>query len=258
MNFGNNTFTMTKAQLDTAVTDTNLQEDIDGTAVTDVVATTSDHILIQDADNSNALRRDSIADVLALVNTDTGLASVQVFTTNGTWTRPTDITKVLMFVTGGGGNGGDRGSTYNYYASGGSGGAGGTAIKLLDVSAIASSTITVSTGGGTSSWADGTNTISGNGGSNGGDAYHERGGSRGSGGSASGGDLNITGGNGQGGGTPWAGNDTFPGTENAEPAMGAASFWGSEGAYGSGGYGTADSSTGGSGSAGVVFVLEFK
>ena len=53
-------------------------------------------------------------------STPSGLNSVQVFTSSGTWTRPSGITKVIMYVTGGGGNGG--GSTGNNYYAGAGGG----------------------------------------------------------------------------------------------------------------------------------------
>lgn len=206
--------------------------------------------------------------IAALGSVTAGAQSVQVFTASGTWTRPSGITKVLMFVTGGGSGSGD--STINDMPEGG-GGAGGTAIKFLDVSSIASSTITVGAGGaveasgGNSSWADGTNTVTGNGG---GVADNE---TAGTGGSASGGDLNITGGDGQ--------TTTQQGSNGSAGGTGGASFWGGGGrgglgntsgtggngragqAYGSGGGGGAPGSTadgsGAAGKAGVVFVLEF-
>ena len=148
-----------------------------------------------------------------------GLASVQVFTTLGSqpWTRPTGITKVIVEVLGGGGSGGKRNS--NGAAMGGGGG-GGYAKKLLDVSSIASATIVVGAGGASqttndtngnagvaSSWSDGTNTITGNGGT-GGEGTTPYG--RKVGGTGVGGDFNVQGGTGTaGGGSNYAGSTIY-------------------------------------------------
>ena len=98
-----------------------------------------------------------------------GLASVQTFTTSGTWTKPTGVQKVIIEVQGAGGGGSQNASQNTRCISGGGG---GYAKKFLDVSSISTSTITVGaagtggtaavgTIGGDSSWADGTNTITG-------------------------------------------------------------------------------------------------
>jgi hypothetical protein len=81
----------------------------------------------------------------------------QIFTTVGTstWTRPTGCKKVKVTVIGGGGGsggakavaGGGHPSSSNHKVCGGSGGGGGTSIKLLDVTNIASVTVTVGDGG---------------------------------------------------------------------------------------------------------------
>ena len=95
----------------------------------------------------------------------TGFTSVQVFTAASTWTRPTDITKVIVEVQAGGGGG----SSGNGTQWGGCGGGGSYVKQFIDVSSIATSPILVgaagaggtsATTGGTSSWIDGTNTIS--------------------------------------------------------------------------------------------------
>lgn len=75
-----------------------------------------------------------------------GLVSQQVFTSNGTWTKPTGIKTVKVYVTGGGGAG--SGVAGNQYDDSGQGGAaGGTAIKIIDVSSISSVTVTIGAGG---------------------------------------------------------------------------------------------------------------
>jgi len=134
-----------------------------------------------------------------------GLNSVQTFTSSGTWTRPSGVTKVIIEVQGAGGGGSYRQSSAPEYLAGASGG--GYAKKFLDVSSISTSTITVGSGGasvnggsssapgndgGDSSWADGTNTITGSGGAQGGNDATSRWGKIG--GTASGGDINIPGG----------------------------------------------------------------
>jgi len=136
-----------------------------------------------------------------LSGVDTGLSSVQTFTSSGTWTRPTGVTKVIMEIQGAGGAGSRSDSTDNK-RHGGAGG--GYAKKFLDVSSISTATITVGAGGaatssndtaggdgGASSWADGTNTITGNGGAGGSASANIPS----AGGTATGGDLNIQGGN---------------------------------------------------------------
>ena len=93
-----------------------------------------------------------------------GLASVQKFTSSGTWTRPTGITKVIVEVQAAGGGAGNSNSTW-----GGNGGGGSYVKQFIDVSSISTSTLVVGAAGasgtspatgGTSSWTDGTNTIS--------------------------------------------------------------------------------------------------
>ena len=72
----------------------------------------------------------------------------QIFSTAGTytWTKPDGCSKVKVTVVGGGGGGGaSRGNPGTGRSTGGCGG--GTAIKLIDVSSIASETVTVGAGG---------------------------------------------------------------------------------------------------------------
>ena len=190
-----------------------------------------------------------------------GLDSVQTFTSSGTWTRPSGITKVIMKVQGGGG-GGSRG-TQN---SGGAGG--GYCEKFLDVSSISTSTITVGAAGvatsvsgsggdgGASSWADGTNTITGGGG-DGGDASATY--AIAYGGTATGGDVNIVGQSAMQ--TPaWnSPGDSILGFGGLYPPNGVAT--GAQDAVGYGGGGSAwsgYSQATGAGSQGIVIVWEYK
>jgi len=202
------------------------------------------------------------AGVASWAAAESGLASVQTFTTSATWTRPTGITKVVMEVQGAGG-GGCRGGSYHH-----SGGGGGYAKKFLDVSSISTSTITVGasgagaangvtgngSAGGLSKWADGTNTVTGNGGagaSNSVNAYT-------AGGTSTGGDINIPGQN--NGSNTLVGGDSilgFGGIPSLSSDLPAGSKDGA--GYGGGGSGwTGYSFACGSGSGGIVIVWEYK
>tara|TARA_R100000654_G_scaffold9025_2_gene20947 strand:+ start:9516 stop:11081 length:1566 start_codon:yes stop_codon:yes gene_type:complete len=83
----------------------------------------------------------------SVATSDAGLQSMQVFTSNGTYTRPTGITKVKVTVIGGGGGGGgsrsQSGNGETIAVAGGGGGGGATAIKIIDVSSISSTAVTV-------------------------------------------------------------------------------------------------------------------
>lgn len=206
----------------------------------------------------------------------TGFTSVQKFTSSSTWTRPADITKVIVEVVGGGGSSG-LGATNWMFA--GSGGSAGYAKKFIDVSSVTNAVLLVGAGGvknagtaaGNSSWIDtayeGSSTIVGGGGGNGTNASapstHGVGGVAGT---ASGGDLNIVGGDGGYGGA----NTALTSTRGSFLSTGGAGMRRTVDGYGvstvgpayGGGAGsgkgnnvTADGAAGG---VGVVIVWEYK
>ena len=185
--------------------------------------------------------------------------SAQVFTSNGTFTIPTGVTKLKITVVGGGGGGG--GGTV-----GGGGGAGGAAISYLS-SLTPGNTLSVTIGasgtggasgvagtaGGTSSVASGTQsitTISTTGGGGGGAGQNPGG----LGGTGTNGTLNLGGGDGAGG---VLGCTTTPGGNGGSSLLGG----GGKGNYGGGnpaspgrayGGGGGGGNTSGAGFAGVV------
>ena len=190
-----------------------------------------------------------------------GLQSQQVFTSSGstTWTKPAGVNLIKVYITGGGGGG--MGSSNSYKCSGG---AGGTAIKVIDVSAISSVTVTIGAGGtpsqnsvsagtgGTSSFGAHCSATGGNGGWS--PAWYG-----GKGGVGTGGDINLTGTGGEfesstnttaaGGGSLWGGGGT--GLEGMNTS--------SNGHHGGGGGGADNATTSyGYGGVGICVVEEYK
>ena len=172
---------------------------------------------------------------------------------SGTYTVPSDVLSLLIFVAGAGGI--SYSAVSNWYATGGGGGGGYTEKYISSIAAGTQFTITVSPAATSSTNASDT-TVTGGGvtlvaqaGRNG------INGSGGLGGSASGGDVNFTGGNGGNGG-PWTisggggggsgagrhGNGKNGGTGSNTPGGGIVGAGGGGGGTGSAGSG----STGGS------------
>lgn len=196
---------------------------------------------------------------------DSGLASVQIFTSSGTWTKPSGVRLLMVEVQGAGGSGSNGGAGN---ASNKNGASGGYVKKLIDVSSIASATITIGTGGAASSsttgnaggdsvWSDGTNTLTaGGGGGPPSTAYYG-----GVGGTATGGDLNIAGQNGGAYARRSGGNSQFGygGVYGASAASG--SNQDTSGippvGYGSGSVGVYNGTTA-AGAPGIVIVTEYK
>lgn len=161
----------------------------------------------------------------------TGLVTLDVFTSNGTWNKPVGAQKVLVevFGAGGGGGGGGLAATTNAGSGGGAGGGGSYNKRWFDASELgATESVTVGVGG---SGGAGTNT-----GPNG------SAGSAGTG-SSFGSLINAYGGNGGG-----PGGQSSAGTAGAG---GTISIINPENVGGDGGAGNSTAGTGVAGSGGV-------
>lgn len=201
------------------------------------------------------------ANINALIDL-TGGINFRFYEANDTWTKPSSLSKILVFLTGPGGNGGSGAtnpSGVSFGNSRGGGGAGATVIKLIDASLLSSTESIVigspgvnSTFGSLVTAAFGASAPAANG-------------QFGAGGVASGGDLNVNGGDGHIGTLTGSTNGASGGGVNLN-GHGGASFFGGGGkagvgataglagkAYGSGGAG---GSTGGAGKNGVCIIIE--
>jgi hypothetical protein len=179
--------------IDVGTTDTPAQDSVN----TDQLATTGT------ASSSTFLRGDMAWTAVSDVS---GFNSMQQFTSSGTWTKPSGITKIVVEIFGGGGGGGGGRSSGSYPNGANGGGAGGYSMKVIDVSSISTATVTIGAGssgaaadndasaGGNSTWVDGTNTLTANGGTGG---LMGQNNISNLGGTASGGDINVSGGAGE-------------------------------------------------------------
>lgn len=195
------------------------------------------------------------------------LLAVQVFTSSGTYTRTSGVTKVIAYGRGGGGGGGgvDSGST----GAGGGGGQGGFCWE--EVTPSATETVTIGAGGAGNSGAAGSSggstsfgshwTASGGAGGAGGASGVS--GAGGAGGAATGAQVNLPGlagerrfesatytGSGPGAGEGGGANKTTSGNGNAASA--------NTGGGGGGAFETSGATrTGGAGGSGWLVVLEY-
>lgn len=190
--------------------------------------------------------------------------TIQVFTSSGTWNRPTGCRKIKVTVTGGGAGGGATNVSLETAAGGG---AGGTAISYIDVTSLASETVTVGAGGNGQTGAGtggagaqssfGSSVVANGGSGGGGSAGPDNGGT---GGSATNGDILIKGGD---GGSASLNTNIVGGTGGASyfggggRGTGVNNSSGLSGSVGSGGGGGMGNGNGGNGGDGIVIVEEY-
>ena len=190
-----------------------------------------------------------------------GIRSMQVWTSNGTWNRPTGVKSIIVTVTGAGGGG-------SGYAE--SAGAGGTSERVIDVTNTSSVSVTVGNPGGGSNYSG----CGGNGGTSSFGGYCSASGGYGAncrqqhaggiGGNGSGGNLNIYGGGGSGHGSHHcyanhtSGSSMYgSGQPSSHGQRDYAHRHQSHAAWGAGGNGAQHGGRGARGREGVVVVQEF-
>jgi hypothetical protein len=197
----------------------------------------------------------------AAVSTTTGIRSMQVWTSNGTWNRPSGVKSICVQVVGAGGGG----SGYTESA-----GAGGMSERVIDVTNVSSVTVTVGTPGGGTNYAG----CGGNGNSSSFGGYLSASGGIGAncsqqhaggyGGNGSGGSLNVYGGGGNGHGSHHSYGNHSGGTSfmgGSQPSSHNQANYShrheSHCAWGAGGNGSQHSNRGARGREGVVVVYEY-
>ena len=195
------------------------------------------------------------------VNLSTGIRSMQVWTSNGTWSRPSGVKTIMVTVTGAGGGG-------SGFCE--SGGAGGTAQRQVDVTNVSSVSVSVGNPGGGTNYSG----CGGNGNTSSFGSYCSASGGYGAncrqgraggiGGNGSGGNLNVYGGGGNGHGSfhsygsHSSGVGYFGGGQPASHNQrNYAHRHQSHAAWGAGGNGAREGNRGARGREGVVVVHEY-
>ena len=197
----------------------------------------------------------------AEVSTNSGVRSMQVWTSNGTWYRPSGVSTIMVTVTGGGGGG-------SGFCE--SGGAGGTSQRQVDVTNVSSVSVSVGNSGGGTNYAG----CGGNGNTSSFGGYCSAGGGYGGncrqqhaggiGGNGSGGSLNVYGGGGNGHGSYHSyGNHSSGrgscggGQTESHAQRNYGHHHQGHAAWGAGGNGAREGNRGAAGRQGVVVIHEF-
>jgi len=193
------------------------------------------------------------------------LKSVQTFTSSGTWTKPSGINAVIIYVQGGGGGGGGAAASTKL----GGGGAGGFVKKFINSGLGSTETITIGSGGaggamgGNGGSTGGTSSFGAHASATGGQGGGGTNGLGGSGGAGSGGDINLTGATGENdsdtaqtvGGAGSGGLSKFQGNGRGGGAGAAGDSAATN--SGSGGGGGNSNNPGGAGGSGIIIVEEY-
>tara|TARA_B100000073_G_scaffold63025_1_gene46627 strand:+ start:514 stop:1320 length:807 start_codon:yes stop_codon:yes gene_type:complete len=190
-----------------------------------------------------------------------GFRSMQVWTSNGTWSRPSNVKSIQVVVVGAGGGGSGHCE---------SAGAGGTSRRVIDVTNVSNVSVSIGNPGGGTNYAG----CGGNGNSSSFGSYCSASGGYGAncrqqhaggiGGNGSGGNLNVYGGGGNGHGSHHsygnhAGGSSYMG--GSQPSSHRQSNYShrhqSHAAWGAGGNGSMHGNRGARGREGVVVVYEY-
>ena len=153
-----------------------------------------DYLPSQSGNSGKVLYTDGTSPYWGGAPSTENISSMQVFTSSGTWSRPTGVKYIKVQVVGGGGGGSGHGE---------SGGAGGYSEKVINVQSISSVSVTVGgevngtyyRGGGSNGQGSSFGSYLSAGGGYGANRNNQH--SGGLPGNGSGGDLNIYGGGGQ-------------------------------------------------------------
>jgi len=207
------------------------------------------------------LSTDGTNPVWSGLSTRAGIRSMQVFTANGTWTRPFGCKNIMVTCVGAGGGG-------SGYCE--AGGAGGMSQRQVDVTNIASVSVTVGSPGGGNNYSG----CGGNGNTSSFGSYCSASGGVGAncsqqhaggyGGNGSGGSLNVHGGGGNGHGSHHSYGNYASGVSyygGGQPAGHNQVNWSHRhelhAAWGAGGNGSRHSNRGARGREGIVVIHEY-